>query len=305
MAGVGPGGCVLAVTRSDAVSWLIEPFEYAFMQRALLAGLFASVSCALVGTWVVLRRVAFFGDALGHGIIPGVAVATLLGVALPLGAAVSAAIMVGGVTAVTRLRRLGEDTAIGLLFVVMLGLGVIIISRSRSFAVDVTALLFGSVLGVRVVDVWLAFGAALVTVVAVVVGHRAFLALTVDERIAQLAGLRPAVAQIALLGLVALAVVASFQTVGALLVFALLIAPAASAALVARRVVVMMLLAVVFGWSAVVGGLLASFHFDLAAGGAIAVLAVGQFAVVASVRQVRRRVRPSGLGSGRAIVTLK
>lgn len=285
--------------------WLFEPFEYAFMQRALLAGLFAAVSCALVGTWVVLRRVAFFGDALGHGIIPGVAVATLAGVALPLGAAVSAAVMVCGVTAVTRLRRFGEDTAIGLLFVAMLGLGVIIISRSRSFAVDVTALLFGSVLGVRVVDVWLAFGAAIVTVAAIAVGHRAFLALTVDERIAQLAGLRPAVAQFSLLALVALAVVASFQTVGALLVFALLIAPAASAALIARRVVVMMIAAVGFGWSAVFGGLLASFHFDLAAGGAIAVLAVGQFGVVAMVRQLRRRERPSGLGGDRSTDTVE
>lgn len=280
------------------MSWVIEPFEYGFMQRALLAGLFAAVSCALVGTWVVLRRVAFFGDALGHGIIPGVAVATLLGVALPLGAAASAAVMVGGVTAVTRLKRFGEDTAIGLLFVVMLGLGVIIISRSRSFAVDVTALLFGSVLGVRTVDVWLSLGAAVVTVIAIVVGHRAFLALTVDERIAQLAGLRPAVAQTALLGLVALAVVASFQTVGALLVFALLIAPAASAALLARRVAVMMVVAVGFGWSAVIGGLLASFHLDLAAGGAIAVLAVVQFVVVALLRQVHRRARPTGWGRG-------
>lgn len=268
------------------MNWLTEPFSFAFMQRALLAGLLAGVSCALVGTWVVLRRVAFFGDALGHGIIPGVAAATLVGVAAPLGAAASATVMVIGVTLVTRLRRFGEDTAIGLLFVAMLGLGVIIISRSRSFAVDVTALLFGSVLGVRPVDVWLALIAAVVTIVAILVGHRAFLALTVDERIAELAGLRPGYAQATLLALVALAVVASFQTVGALLVFALLIAPAASAALIARRVVVMMIVAVLFAWSAVIGGLLASYHADLAAGGSIALLAVLQFAVVALWRQV-------------------
>ena len=271
------------------LEWLIGPFGLAFMRRALVAGLLAGLTCGLVGTWVVLRRIAFLGDALGHGIVPGVAVATLLGIAPAAGAAASAAVMVAGVTGVSRVRRLGEDTGIGLLFVGMLALGVLIISRSRSFHVDVTSLLFGAVMGVRPVDLWIAGTAAALTLLATIVGHRAFLALSIDERSAALAGLRPGRAHAALLGLVALAVVASFQTVGALLVFALLIAPAATSVLLAARVSTVLLAAVGFAWAAVVGGLLVSYHADLATGGAIALLAVAQFFAVAGVRAFRDR----------------
>lgn len=264
---------------------LLAPFGLPFMQRALLAGLLAGVTCGVVGTWVVLRRVVFLGEALGHGIVPGVAIALLVGASPVLGAAVSAAVMAAGVNGVARFRRLGEDTGIGLLLVGMLGLGVIIVSRSRSFAVEVTAVLFGSVLGVRVVDLWVAAAAAALAVLVVVVGHRAFLAATVDERVAALAGLRPDRSRLALLALVALAVVASFRTIGALLVVALLVAPAAAAVLLARRVAMVMLIAVLLAWAAVLVGLLASYHLDLAAGGAIAVAAVAQFAVVAVLRR--------------------
>lgn len=262
---------------------LFEPLGLAFMQRALLVGLLAGVTCGVVGTWVVLRRVVFLGDALGHGIVPGVALALLLGTSPLLGAGVSAAVMIGGVSWVARLRRLGEDTGIGLLLVGMLGLGIIIVSRSRSFAVDITAVLFGSVLGVRVLDLWVAAAAAVVTVVVAAIGHRAFLAVTVDPRVAALAGFRPEWVRATILGLVAMAVVASYRAVGALLVVALLVAPAATAVLLARRVVVVMAFAVLFAWSSVLVGLLASFHLDLAAGGAIAVTAVLQFLVAASV----------------------
>lgn len=277
------------------VEWLTDPFANAFMQRTLAAGLLAGFTCALVGVWVVLRRIAFLGDALGHGIVPGVAVAYLAGVAPPIGAAAGAAVMVGGISVVSRLRRLGEDTAIGLLFVGMLALGVIIISRSRSFAVDVSALLFGAVFGIRTQDLWVALGAAVLTGLLTVVGYRAFLVSTFDERKAEVLGLRPRVARAALLGMVALAVVASFQTVGALLVFALLIAPAAAAGLLVRRVPVMMAVATGLSWSAVVVGLLASYHLDLAGGGAIAVAAVGQFLLAAALRAgLAARARTAG-----------
>lgn len=271
------------------VAWLVEPFSLGFMQRALFAGLLAGLTCSLVGVWVVLRRVAFLGDALGHGIVPGVAVAYLIGIAAPIGAAVAAAVMVGGITVVSRQRRLGEDTGIGLLFIGMLALGVIIISSSSSFVVDVSEVLFGSVLGVGPADLWLSGIASLAVLVITVAGYRAFLVLTFDERKAEVLGLRPRTTQTALLGLVALAVIASFQTVGALLVFALLVGPAASAALVVRRVPSMMALATALAWSAVVIGLLASYHGSVAAGGAIAVAAVLQFFAVAAVLGVRNR----------------
>lgn len=271
--------------------WLTDPLSLSFLQRALIGGLLAAVSSGIVGTWVVLRRIAFFGDALGHGIVPGVATAALLGAPPPLGAAVGAGVMVVGVSRVSRLRRLGEDAGIGLLFVGMLALGVIIISRSGTFAVDVTTLLFGAVMGVTVADLWLAGTAATAAVLAAVIGHRAFVALAFDPRTAELAGLRPRATQTALLGLVALTVVASFQTVGALLVFALLIAPPAAAALVARRIPTMMAIAVALASLAVVGGLLASYHLDLATGGAIALWAVLQFFAVAGARAAVARWR--------------
>lgn len=243
---------------------LLDPFALSFLQRALIAGLLAGVSCGIVGTWVVLRRVAFFGEALSHGIVPGVALATLLGFSPVLGAAGSAAVMVAGVSGASRVRRVGEETAVGLLLVGMLGLGVLIISRSGSFAVDVTALLFGSVLGVRTEDVVTAALAAGVTVVVTLVGYRAFLSLTADERVAALAGFAPRVTQLWLLAVIAMAVVASFRTVGALLVVALLVAPAAAAVQVTRRVPVTMALAVLLAWTAVLAGLLASYQIGRA-----------------------------------------
>lgn len=273
-------------------SFFLDPFSLSFLQRALLAGLFGGISCGVVGTWVVVRRVAFFGEALSHGIVPGVAVATLVGFSPILGAAASAGVMVAGVSGASRVRRVGEETAVGLLFVGMLGLGILIISRSGSFAVDVTALLFGAVLGVRTVDVVVAAGAAAVTVLVTLTGYRAFLAVTVDERVAALSGFSPRRTRVLLLTIVAMAVVASFRTIGALLVVALLVAPAATAVQLTRRVPSTMVVAVLFAWSAVLGGLLASYHLDLAAGGAIAVLAVLQFGLTAALRGLATRRRP-------------
>lgn len=267
---------------------LTDPFSLTFMQRGLAAGLLAGLSCGVVGVWVVLRRIVFLGDAFGHGIVPGVAVAFLLGLPLSLGAAASAAVMVAGISLIARLRRLGEDTGIGLLFVGMLALGVLVISRSGSFAVDVSHILFGDPLGVTQTDLARSAALAALVLTGSALGHRAFLVLSFDPRKAHLLGLRPGVARTTLLALVAAAVVASFQAVGALLVFALLIAPAASAALIVRRTVTMMATAVALSWSAVVLGLLASYHLRLASGAAIAVVAVGQFLLVAAVEAVRQ-----------------
>jgi zinc/manganese transport system permease protein len=279
------------------VEFFTDPFQLTFMQRGLIAGLLAGLSCGIVGVWVVVRRVALIGDALAHGVIPGIAVAYLVGVALPLGAAVSAALMVVGVRLASNLRRVGEDTGIGLLFAGMLGLGVLIISRSRSFATDVSHILFGDPLGVGRGDLVLAAVTAVVVLIVAGVGHRAFLALSFDARKAQMLGLRPGVARTVILLLVAATVVASFQTVGALLVFALLVAPAATAGLLVRRAATMMVVAVLLAWSAVVVGLLASYHFSLATGAAIAVAAVLQFFLVAIVDLLRlgRRGRATAL----------
>src|SRR5690606_13275482 len=150
--------------QADPVDWLTDPFAAQFMQRALLAGLLAVVASSVVGTWVVMRGLTFLADALAHGVIPGMALAVLWGFDLTIGALATAAVMVAGITFVNRRARLSEDTAVGLLFVGMLALGVVIISKSRSFTTDVQSLLFGDVLGVTTGDLRLQAVAAAVVV---------------------------------------------------------------------------------------------------------------------------------------------
>jgi ABC-type Mn2+/Zn2+ transport system permease subunit len=274
------------VTATLASSWLTEPFERDFMQRALLAGCLAVVASSTVGTWVVLRRLSFLGDALAHGVIPGIALAVLWGFNVTLGALITAALMVGGISLVNRRSRLAEDTGVGLLFVGMLALGVIIISRSQSFASDVQSLLFGDVLGVTYDDLRLQAAAAAFVVVATAVGYRAFLVLSFNEAKAKSLGLRPELTQLALLALMAVAIVSSFRAVGTLLVFGLLVGPPATATLLVRRVWVSMILSVALGWIAVAVGLVLSYHYGTAAGATMAGAAIAMFFIVLLAQEI-------------------
>ncbi len=250
------------------------------MQRALLAGALVAAQCALIGVWIVLRRLNFLGDALAHGVVPGVAVAFLIGIDATVGAAVAAAIVVLGVTTIRQRTGLPEDTSIGMLFIGLLALGVIIISRSGSFAVDLTSFLFGNVLGVTWTDVAVQGVAVALSLVVTVVLYRGLVALSFDERKAQLLGLRPALVRLALLGLIALTVVTSFKTVGALLVFGLVVAPAATAILLVTRIPAAMVTSALLGVVAVVIGLLLSFHLDIAAGASMVATSVSIFFAV-------------------------
>lgn len=263
-----------------------QPFSYAFMRSALVASLLTVVAGSVVGTWVVLRGLAFMGDALAHGVLPGIAVAYLLGVNLLLGAAVSALVMVAGVTVATSRRRIGEDTAIGLLFVGMLALGVAIISARGAYAGDLTTILFGDPIGVQAAAIRTIALATVVAIVVTVIGYRAFLALTYDRSKAKVLGLRPELTHMVMLALVALVVVASFRAVGTMLVFAFLIAPPATAVLVARRVPVVMLVSTGFGSLAVVIGLLVSFHLGTATAATIAGLSVLGFFLVLTAQSL-------------------
>lgn len=273
------------------MAWLLDPFGPEFMQRALLAGMLAVVASSVVGTWVVLRGLTFVGDALAHGVIPGMALAVLWGFNVTVGALITAALMVGGISLVNRRARLAEDTGVGLLFVGMLALGVIIISKSRSFASDVQSLLFGDVLGVTWGDLRLQAVAAVVVVVAGTVGYRAFLTLSFNPAKAGSLGLHPAATNLALLGLIAVAIVSSFQAVGTLLVFGLLVGPPATAALLVRRVWLCTVVAVLLGWAAVVAGLVVSYHHGTAAGATMAGMSVGLFFVVLIAQELVGLVR--------------
>ena len=279
------------------MDWLTEPFSHVFMQRALIAGVLTVITTSLIGTWVVIRGLTFMGDALAHGVLPGIAVAFILGVNLTLGAAGGALVMVAGIALVHRKARLREDAGIGLLFVGMLALGVILISRLPSFTSDLSAFLFGDALGIQDGDLLIEAVAAALTLAGVTVFYRPFLVLSFNEAKAQLLGLRPGLAHVAMLTLLTIAVISSFRAVGTLLVFGLLVAPPSAASLISRRVPQMMLTAVLLGMVAVGAGLLISWHAGTAAGATMAGVSVAIFFLVLTGRELAAR------WSGRAEAT--
>lgn len=268
---------------------LWEPFSRnEFLRNALLGSTLVAIICAIAGTYVVLRGLSFIGDALAHGVIPGIAIALLFGVPGVVGAALGALVMMGGVSLVTSRVRLSSDTAIGLLFVGMLSLGVIITSRSTSFVGDITRILFGELLGVSSTDLaWQVVVLAVVAAIAVV-AHRPFVLMSLDDGLARTSGFSVRFFHSLMLTMVAVAVVGSFQLVGTLLVLGLLIAPAATGALLTRRVSTMMLAATGFGVLSSYLGLLTSYHFDVAAGASIVFTSVYLFVLVAIVTIPRR-----------------
>lgn len=273
---------------------LWEPFaRNEFMRNALVASSLVAVICAIAGTYVVLRGLSFVGDALAHGVIPGIAVALLLGVPGVVGAAVGALAMMGGVSMITSKVRLSADTAVGLLFVGMLSLGVIITSRSTSFVGDITRILFGELLGVNTTDLAWQIVVLLIVAVIAIVAHRPFVLMSLDDGLARTSGFSVSFFHGLMLVMVAMAVVGSFQLVGTLLVLGLLVAPAATGALVARRVSTMMLAACACGVVSSYVGLLTSYHFDVAAGASIVFTSVYLFVIVA-ILTIPRRMRGSG-----------
>jgi ABC-type Mn2+/Zn2+ transport system permease subunit len=268
------------------IDFFADAFASDLTRRALLGGLLAAVTMALVGSWVVVRGLSFAGDALAHGVIPGIALAVLWGFSMTLGAFVSAAVMMGGVSAARRTGRIGEDASIGLLFAGMLALGVVIISREDTYAGDLTALLFGDILAVQPGDLLVQAAVASGTLVAIALLYRRLLVLSFDPRKAAVLGQQPGFTHAALLGLLAVAIVASFQVVGVLLVVGLLVAPAATSLLLVRRMPLVVATSVLVGCASVVLGLAVSYHNETAPSASVAAFAVGLFFVVAAVRSL-------------------
>lgn len=273
---------------------LIDPFlDNAFMQRALVAGVLVAIACAVIGTFVVLRGLAFIGDALAHGVLPGIAAAILLGLPGMLGAAAGAVVMIGGVTLVTNRSRLSSDTAIGLLFVAMLALGVVMVSASSAFQGDLLAILFGQILGTSTEQLMVMAIATVVVVGLASIASRPFLLLSFDPEQADVAGFPSRRYHTLMMLLVALTVVVAFQTVGTLLVFGMLLAPASTGALLAHRIALMMVVGIVVGSLSTYLGLLASYWFDVAASATIVLVAVAIFFFVLLLTNIRAP-RPKG-----------
>lgn len=273
------------------MEWWLAPFELGFQQRALIGGVLAALMASTVGTWLVLRGMSFFGDAFVHGVIPGVAAAVVLDVNPLLGAAVAAAVMVAAIELVQRKTVLGEDTSIGLLFVGMLALGVVIISRLDSYSGSLTSILFGDALGVTWGDI-----VGQLVVLTIVVGvslvlYRPLIALSLSRDKAELLGMRPGLAHAALLVLIALAVIGSYQSVGTLLVFGLLVGPPATASLLSRTIGRMMLIAAGIGVFSVWLGLTLSYYAGTAASATMALVPIALFFVVLIVKNLVEAAR--------------
>ncbi|MDO5534337.1 MAG: metal ABC transporter permease [Propionibacteriaceae bacterium] len=275
------------------MDWWTEPFLLGFQQRALIGGLAAAVMTSVVGVWLVLRGMSFFGDAFVHGVIPGIAAATIFGFNPYLGAAIAAIVMVGGIELVHRQTALKEDTAIGLLFVGMMALGVAIISKSSSYTGSLTAILFGDIFGVDEGTLVTMAVLGVPVLVASLFLYRPLLALSFSPEKAQTLGMNPRFTHAALLVLIATAVIASFQAVGTLLVFGLLVGPPATAALVTRTVPQMFAVSVVLAAVSVWLGLTLSYHLGTAGSATMALVAIAAFFATLAVRGLVRAVRPS------------
>jgi len=276
---------------TDPIGWWVDPFvDNEFMRQALWAGLLTVVTTSVVGTWVVLRGLGFLGDALAHGVLPGIAIASIVGFNAGVGALMAAAAMVLGISLVRAHSPLPDDTSIGLLFVGFLAVAVMIMTTpSAARTGDLERFLFGSINAIDGTDLRRQLAVTFIILVGTLVLYRALLATTFDERLAGTFGFRPGLVRAALLALMALAIVASFETVGNLLVFAFLIAPPATATLLARRVPSIMATAVVVGAFSAIVGLLISYHHGTGTGATMALCAVATFLVVMVATALDRR----------------
>jgi ABC-type Mn2+/Zn2+ transport system permease subunit len=254
-----------------------QPLRYPFMVRGLLASLMVGTLCAVVGTYVVLRGMAFFGDALAHAILPGVAVAYLLGINLFWGALAMGLVTAVGIGYLSRQGQVKEDTAIGVIFAACFALGVALLSTVKTYSVDLTHILFGNVLGVSNADLRLTAGLGAAVLLAVALLYKELLVISFDPVLAATLRLPLNILRYLLLVLIALTVVVALQTVGVALMVAMLVTPAATAYLLTRRLWHMMIVGAAIGAVSSVAGLYLSFYVQIASGAAVVLVCTGFF----------------------------
>lgn len=259
---------------------LTEPLSYPFMVRALLAAIMVGVLCPVIGAYMVLKGLSFFGDALAHAILPGVVLTFLLGWPMAIGALASALIAAFLIGLISQRSTLQEDTAIGIVFAGAFALGVAMLSTVNNYAVDLTHILFGDVLGVSQNDLWVILALGTVVLGAILILYKEFLVLTFDPVLALVLRLPATALRYLMLGLIALTVVTSLQTVGIALVLAMLVTPAATARILTRRLPTMMAVAAALGVISNVSGLYISYYLNIASGPTMVLVATLFFGLV-------------------------
>ena len=273
-------------------NFLLTPLQYEFMQRGMIAAVLVGIVCAVVGTYVVLRGMAFFGDALAHTILPGIALGYLISGGArdvlfwwALGTAILAAL---GIGAISKNAEIKEDTSIGVIFAGMFALGIALISTVKSYAVDLSHFLFGDVLSVSTHSLWLILIFGGLVLVAVFAFYKEFMTLSFDPILAATLRLPVGMLNNLLLTLIAVTVAVSLQTVGVALMVAMLVTPAATAYLLTHRLSTMMILAAIFASLSGVIGLYLSFYWSIASGAAIVLTATVFFLVAFGWKKLRK-----------------
>jgi manganese/iron transport system permease protein len=272
--------------------YLTDPLQFEFMRRALMAIVLTGIASGVLGSYVVLRGLAFIGDALTHAVFPGIVVAVALGRSILLGALVVGLITALGIATVSRGRRVSEDTAIGILFAAMFALGVVLVSTLAAYQRDVADLLFGQILAVSQSDLYRAAGTTAVAVVTTVLLNKELSLIGFDRDMALAMGYPVFLLDLVLLGLITLAIVVSLQAIGNILVLAMLVTPAATARLVTQRLATMQLLSAALGVAAGVIGLYISFWWNVASGGAVVLTTTAIFFVVFAAVELGPRLQP-------------
>jgi ABC-type Mn2+/Zn2+ transport system permease subunit len=274
------------------INFILEPLQYTFMVRGMVASVLVGVVCAVMGTYVVLRGMAFFGDALAHAILPGIAVGYLVGGGArePLfwWALITAVLSSLGIGAISRSTKIKEDTAIGIIFAGMFALGVALISTVRSYTVDLAHFLFGDVLGVRNSDLWLIIFFGGLVLLSIIAFYKEFMVLSFDPILAATLRLPVRLLEFLLLILIAITIVVSLQTVGVALMVAMLVTPAAAAYLLTRRLPVMMVIAATIASFSGVIGLYLSYYLSIASGSAIVLTCTVIFGLVWGIQSIRK-----------------
>jgi ABC-type Mn2+/Zn2+ transport system permease subunit len=267
---------------------LVTPFHYAFMQRAFVAALAVGLLCSTMGTYVVIRKLSFIGDGIAHASFAGIVIAFLRGANYYIGAAIVAVLTAVGIGFVARRGRISLDTTIGVLFTAMFALGVFLMSRQRSYAVDLQSFLFGDILSVGINDLWLILALSVAVAILTIVLYRGLLYTSFDPVVAQASGMNAGGYEYALLVMLALTIVVALQSVGIVLVAALLVTPAAAAYQLTSRFSPMMALAAVFGAVSTVGGLYLSYYLQASSGATIVLLATVIFFAALGTKYVRQ-----------------
>lgn len=271
-------------------NFLLEPLSLGLMQRGLAAAMIVAVMCGVIGTFVVLRGLAFLGDALGHAVFPGVVIAYLLNINLLVGGLAAGLMTSAGITLATRNQRIRQSTAIGIFYTVAFALGALLLSRSRSASRGLSELLLGNVLAVRPSDLLITAIVAAAVLLTVVLLYKELIMVSFDPALAAAHGRNIVLIDALLFALLTLAIVAALQTVGNILVVALLIVPAATARLVFSQVGAIMALAATIGSMSTVVGVYASYYANIASGGAIVLCACVCFLVVLATRSLHQQL---------------